>query len=233
MPRGQARRTMLSRVEDMKWARKPALALTTRSERTLIANKDLRLLSYSGTWSLTWRKLETLIRPYREGKRAALANWVSPWQPRSDFESGWLSGMYDGEGSLTKRTRNGNSLVLAITQNAGPLMEHVKELLSADGFDFNYYPQNGKKTTFNLGLKGGTREYLRFLGSYRPRRLLTKLMSSDCDLELWLSPDPVVDVTAVGMKDMVELRTSEGTHFANGFAVHNRQSDQSDQAQAA
>jgi hypothetical protein len=109
---------------------------------------------------------------------------------------------------------------VAITQNAGPVLERVKVLLTADGFDYGVYASNGQKTAHNLGLRGGIREYLRFLGSYRPQRLLNKLMASNCDLELWLAPDPIVDITAVGMKDLVDIQTREGTYFANGFAVH-------------
>jgi hypothetical protein len=223
MPKGQARRTTITTIttiEAVSWSRKPAFAVTTGSGRTVVASKHQRFLSYSGGLSLAWRRLETMIRPYGEGKKAALAVWIAPWRPRADFVGGWLAGMYDGEGSLTKRTRNGSSLVLAITQDAGPLLEHVKGLLTADGFDYNCYASNGQKSCYNLGLKGGTREFLRFLGSYRPRRLLNKLTASNCDLELWLAPDPIVDITAVGMKELVEIETGEGTYFANGFAVH-------------
>ena len=220
MPRGQARRTTITTIEAVSWSRQPAFAVTTESGRTVVASKHQRFLSYSGGWALAWRRLETMIRPYREGKKAALAVWIPPWQPRADFDGGWLSGMFDGEGSLTKRRRNGSSLVLVISQNAGPLLERVKGLLTKDGFQYNCYPANGKKSVYNLGLRGGTREFLRFLGSYRPRRLLNKLTASNCDLELWLAPDPIVDITAVGMKELVDIQTDEGTYFANGFAVH-------------
>ena len=220
MPKQVPRRTSITTIEDVSWCRKPAFAVTTESGRTVVASKDHRFLSYSGGTALAWRRLETLFRPYGDGTKAALAVWIPPWQPRADFDGGWLSGMYDGEGSLTKRTRNGSSLVLNITQNAGPLLEHVKRLLTADGFQYNCHPQNGKTSCHNLGMKGGTREFLRFLGSYRPRRLLNKLTATNCDLELWLAPDPIVDITAVGVKEMVDIQTGEGTFFANGLAVH-------------
>jgi LAGLIDADG-like domain len=182
---------------------------------------EQRFLSYSGGSTLAWRRLETMIRPYREGKKAALASWIPPWQPKASFDGGWLAGMFDGEGSLSKRKRDGSSLVLVISQNAGPVLEHVKCLLTADGFQYNCYPANGQKSVHNLGLRGGTREFFRFLGSYRPRSLLAKLVASDCDLELWLAPDPIVDITTVGIKDLIDIQTREGTYFANGFAVHN------------
>jgi hypothetical protein len=225
MPKGQARRTAITTINTIAWSRKPAFAVTTRSGRTLVASKEHRFLSYSGGSTLAWRRLETLVRPYREAKKAALAVWIPPWQPKADFDCGWLAGMFDGEGSISKRKRDGSSLVLVITQNAGPLLEHVKLLLTADGFEFSCYPANGQKSSHNLGLKGGTREFLRFLGAYRPQRLLSKLIATNCDLELWLTPDPIVDITAVGMKELVAIQTNEGTYFANGFAVHNRKVD--------
>jgi hypothetical protein len=162
-----------------------------------------------------------------------LAVWIPPWQQRSSFEDGWLSGMFDGEGSLSKRSRDGSSLTINISQNPGPLLERVKELLTDSDFQYSIHASNGQNTCQHLYIKGGTREFIRLLGMYRPQRLLAKLLASNCDLELWLTPDPIVDVTYVGMKDMIELQTGEGTHFANGFAVHNRKSEQSDDVEVA
>ena len=219
MPKGQARRTKLTTVTGVPQFRRPAFAITIADGRTLVVAKGHRVLSYSGGSVLGWRMLETMMRPYREGKKAALATWIPPWQPSATFTGGWLSGMFDGEGSLSKRNRDGSSLVLVITQNAGPVLSQVQRLLTEDGFEFNCYRANGQGSVHHLGVRGGTREFFRFLGSYRPQRLLTKLTNSDCDLELWLTPDPIVDITAVGMKELIDLQTDEGTYFANGFAI--------------
>src|SRR5690606_11982835 len=53
-----------------------------------------------------------------------IAYFGAPWDTADDFDGGWMSGMWDGEGCLAINTSNhgaaGRGIELSISQNDGP-----------------------------------------------------------------------------------------------------------------
>ena len=219
-PLNRARRTKLAVVESIQCETRPAFLLSMQSGRSFVACQDQGFLGYSGEAALRWRTVRSLSRPYRGHAVPALASWLVPWQPAADFADGWLSGMFDGEGHVSVRQGKARSIVMGLSQRQGPVLERAKAILSEAGFTlggFTFGGTNGDVT--NVQILGGLQERIRALGLYRPIRLMNKLLASDCDFEVWLSPDPVVRIEAIGQAELVEVRTSTGTFFAEGFAT--------------
>jgi hypothetical protein len=128
--------------------------------------------------------------------------------------------MFDGEGHLSVGTKRNRSVSMGLSQRQGPVLERAKEVLRREGFaptGFSAKGKNGDVT--NLQVMGGLHERLRALGLFRPQRLMDKLLQSHCNFEVWLSPEPIVDIRPLGPSDLLGIQTSTGTFFAEGFAA--------------
>lgn len=220
--RGQnrARRTKLSVIEEIRASSHPAFILYTESGRELIASEQQGLLGYSRDCMLRWRTVKSLSRPYNGHAVPALAKWLTPWQSLEDFDAGWLSGMFDGEGHISVRQGASRSIVMGLSQREGPVLERVKTLLLREQFSFGGSRYGGtNRDVTNINISGGLQERIRALGLYRPMRLMDKLLGSECDFEVWLRPDRIVRFEAIGPTDLLSVKTSTGTFFAEGFAA--------------
>ena len=219
-PLNRARRTKLAVIESIHCATRPACLLTTESGRSLVVCRQQNFLGYSGGFGLRWRSAKSLARPYNGHSVAALASWLNPWQPLEDFDAGWLSGMFDGEGHVSVRQGSTRSLVLGLTQREGLVLERAREILVGAGFSLGGSSARGTNgNVTNLRIVCGLAEKMRALGIFRPIRLMDKLLRSECSFEVWLKPEPVSRIEAIGEADLMEVRTSTGTFFAEGFAA--------------
>src|SRR5213078_808009 len=94
---------------------------------------------------------------------------LSPFQTweRSDstFEAGWLSGIYDGEGSV------GHNCV-SVTQNPGVVLDHIKFLLKDMGLPFTNRPASGSRV--EIVQISTRRDALELIGRLQPLRLTPK-----------------------------------------------------------
>lgn len=139
-----------------------------------------------------------------------------PWQVGEDYESGYLSGVYDGEGCL--------SGTIQFSQNPGTVLDYVKNLL--DKKKFTYRKENRVNDNCEtIVITGGIPEWLRFLGSIRPLRLLKK--GNTCWEGKTISVKSgsmyasVKKITPVGRKEVVALKTSTSTLITEGYFSHN------------
>jgi hypothetical protein len=150
---------------------------------------------------------------------------VEPWDDPKDFESGWLSGFTDGEGSLVLRRgrRNPNVTGIYLVQNPGAVIDQAHEWLLAKRFDVRRY-RSTKVKAEHLRIIGGFSEHLRFLGQLRPIRLLEKFASSERNEKFMVSGitrSRVQKVHRVSDGSICTLQTSTGTFIAEGYAMHN------------
>jgi len=137
-----------------------------------------------------------------------------------------VGGFYDGEGCISIRPAGGFSISLAQVRNG--LIDQLSKTLKGDGFAVGRWNQTEKRDnqqdTERTSIHGGWNECVRFLGMYRPERLLEKFQ------RLFRGRGPhmrksglarVVSVEPVGMKEVVVLETSTRTYVAEGFGHHN------------
>jgi nicotinamide phosphoribosyltransferase len=153
--------------------------------------------------------------------------FAEPWSEDVTRETGWLAGMYDGEGCISrlrpwKPTLKTSHYKVNISQNEGPLMERVRSALSARGFSW----YENKRKCPQLVINGGWSETLRFLGQVRPYRLLEKLPKLMGDMPAMTrhgtcSLATITKIEEIGESTVASIRTSTGTFITAGYLSHN------------
>ncbi len=154
---------------------------------------------------------------------------IGTWEEEKTQESGWVAGIYDGEGSVCrskvdKRRQRGRASNISFAQKEGIILSKVESALTKRGFIFG----ESKKPddSYGLWLKGGLPELLRFLGTFRPVRLLQKapILWEDHSVgnDAGNTKKPkVIGLEYVGFREVVTLGTKHKTFIANGLLSHN------------
>lgn len=166
------------------------------------------------------------------------------WTSDTSWESGWLAGMYDGEGCLSFAKQSSQSVPnavgsdtsylgvhLTMSQREGSTAERIKAALyklvgthcihrreavtRSDG--------KGYRQPFYHFIVTRRTDVMRILGSIRPPRLLIKSAG------VWDGRPIngnhretfVTSIAPVGMGTIANLSTTTRTYIAGGFAMHN------------
>jgi len=160
-----------------------------------------------------------------------IAYFMTPYEEDTSWEGGWLSGFFDGEGTIG--TRNGNQLNFG--QALGPTLDKAVRLLEAKGYQTSvkqYRPADvtdnrgihSRKPLANIYVRGGYQGALRFLGEVRPERLLTKaaqlwngksIRSKGCPCAI------IQEIRPLGTEIVHTIGTSTQTLITEGFLSHN------------
>ena len=147
------------------------------------------------------------------------------WKSRPDWESGYLAGLFDADGSLSF----GRGVILTFIQNAGPLLDNTFMRLISRGYDFHVpwltekggFP--GSKRIVHHTWISNRRDIARFLGEMRPQRLIDKAWPM---MEGRVPPQgsaTIVKIEPIGKGTVIALQTSTRTFMAEGFITHNSQ----------
>ncbi len=175
-------------------------------------------VDYPRTPGLAWKTTAEL----RPGDQIAFIG--RPWEVENTRAAGWLAGMFDGEGSISRSTGEERipHFKVNISQNPGLLLDRVKRELEARGF--TYY-MNVRECP-QVVLTGGWLEVLRFLGTVWPDRLRTKLPEMFDRMPALAQGRTyklatVQDVQSVGTKTTASIQTSCGTFITGGYLSHN------------
>ncbi|PWJ81508.1 intein [Pseudaminobacter salicylatoxidans] len=184
-----------------------------------------------------WVEAKDLVRASKYPTRDGLIHHhiyrsVPTWTPSASFDDGWLSGIFDGEGTLAMPVGNGHgSATLAIAQAPGYVADRAVHILRSHGFDVSWSerpPQQGHhKPLRQIWINGGLPEILRALGTFRPGRLIDR-MRKDVDVSLLSTRNNgggdkirVVDVEPLGPQPIQNISTSSGTYIGEGYLMHN------------
>lgn len=143
-----------------------------------------------------------------------------PWKVFQTYESGWLAGIYDGEGSVHSRAGVG------IAQNRGVVLDKIRAELDNLGVQWRDNGHDGRKC---VGLAIVTIwDCLKLLGATRPVRLLPKAAGIWEDRRGFNARKKVVgdvatvlEVEKLGPGPVIALGTSTKTFIADGFLGHN------------
>jgi hypothetical protein len=145
-----------------------------------------------------------------------ISYFATPWEVEKSPEAGYLAGFFDGEGFTSKGG-------VGFGQNEGPVLDHVKDLLRARGYELSHNNSKGSRCQ-QVRVLGGRETALRFLGSIRPVRLLPKGPRHWDGTQTWGKrsvPAEVLSVEFLGMRETVSVKTSTKTFIAEGFLSHN------------
>jgi len=152
-------------------------------------------------------------------------------QRDSSFDGGYVSGMWDGEGTLSVAADPGEgTFQLHLAQVPNVAYERTRTVLKRHGYSFHERrrdpPGERRQPLMALTINGTRRAVFRFLMEFRPERIIT---------QRWLGPRrkryemllttmervPVRRVQRVGVREIVALGTSTKTFVAEGFGAHN------------
>lgn len=165
-----------------------------------------------------WITTEDIMSLVDSGRTPSLMKIAPVEVEDTDYDAGFLSAAFDGEGSLVRNKWN-----FQFAQNENDFLVAVENKLKSKGFDFARYSYLAKSKLNHVLLKGGRSEALRFMMRFRPPRLLRNWLNLDISKTSLYNMEytDVVSVKFVGLRDVVTLMTDKGTYVANGYGSHN------------
>jgi hypothetical protein len=192
---------------------RPCLEITT-DDGTIRCSTKHRLLVQKGShWG--FGKYQWL--PADEISEGDSLVWiVAPWTEDTSKLAGYIAGVFDGEGWVGKG--------LAFAQKKNEVFAATIDGLAKKGFECKTFADYEQDSCVVTHIMGGLGEKLRFLGTFRPHRLLNKSSA------LWEGRDccskgsrrsKITAIESCGVQEVIALKTGTGTFIANGFLSHN------------
>lgn len=185
---------------------------------TITSGDHQWMVASSGGSNIRWVRTQDL----RAGQRPQ--RLVDQWGEPDTWEAGYIAGILDGEGSLSRSKVNngGHSLSLGFAQKAGVVLDTALRILDSWGFDYSLKDHGRERNGLrSVWLRGGRSEVLRLLGMARPQRLLAKLDVESLGRLVAIGQPEIVSIESLGQGEVVALETTTGTLVAQGFAHHN------------
>ena len=167
--------------------------------------------------SYLWRQTSQL----RVGTR--IPRPLDEWETDDSRDGGYLSGIYDGEGSLYARETNaegGAVMQLSFAQRPGLVLDECLRILSGRlGMScLTHTNQNGVSS---VRIKGGAVKCARLLGALRPVRLLAKFRPELLGSLRSAEDSRVVSIEPIGEKEIVRIAIDHKTMIVEGYPHHN------------
>jgi len=189
---------------------------TTEEHRWLVANKNHGGISYN--WVET-KNLRTASSGIYSSKIPRL---LEVWEEDMSKDAGWIAGMFDGEGTMTK-----DRFGLSIAQRPTPTLTKIESILKA-----KYRGEVSKRDVksnsdcVSLRLNGCAAQKLEFLGKIRPERMMRSFTFEKMGrVESRLGTDEVISITPVGVQKIIKIQTSTKTFVCEGYPMHNCEQD--------
>lgn len=200
---GKGRNYRRSTVTGVKRLIRPCVRLTMGDGSVLTCSEDHSWLVPRVGW----------VQAKDMNPGTLISKMVDPWEEDKTFEGGWISGMMDGEGWVSKG-------MVGVVQKEGPTWERLKALVG-DRVPFRAGKNGSQVQCLNFKGRMGS---MRALGIFRPERLLAKSDSIWEGKRIWSAfspPIPVVSVEFIGDAEVIAIETTSKTFIAEGFMSHN------------
>ena len=201
-----------------------------QSGKILKVTKEHRFLtcvdSSNGYTNYNWTMTKDLVFGQSNTGNSKLPCLLPVEEKLNSYDSGWLAGIFDGEGCLG----GGNSRppTLSVSQRPGIVLDKIENVLNQNNINFSKRYVNKINDCHSLKILDGLPSVYKTLSLFRPERLISKL---DYDtfgrLELKSNgfKDEVVSVTSIGFQDILKIQTSTGTFMCEGYPMHNCHQD--------
>lgn len=214
-PDRQGRRWAPAQVVSNEIQTLPAVRVVFEDGSSLVCTSEhpflARTIRKHGPGKYRWVQARDLMsRPY------AVAKPLDAWDEPTDYDTGWMGGLLDGEGSLVRAAGHESPSALSFAQKTGDVLDRALKILDRDGFDVSVYERAGDDVR-NVRISGGYPEVLRALGTYRPVRLMSKIGHP----RFYSRTVRVVSVEDAGLQQIAVMGTTSKTYIASGFASHN------------
>lgn len=150
---------------------------------------------------------------------------LGTWDVADNRTAGYVAGLYDGEGSLTRHAGGRRKNQLFFSQNRGPVMNAMRSGMIELGLPYSYYdrPPNSTSTTDSV-VVSGLRNVMRTLGTLQPARFrerFEELYEGNAITAGLTESVAVVAIEDAGEIELASIQTSTRTLVANGYLSHN------------
>lgn len=222
------RRYADARVTRFERVMAPTVKITLADGTMFYATCEHPFLAYYGEHnsSARWLTAENMLQAWDKGNKIALGCYLPVWVEDRSYEGGFLAAAFDGEGCLCHSgTHDGETYgyQLSYNQKDNQMLAVVRKYLTKFGFVFSESIDTEGK--HSILIKGGFAEICRFLGTFRPPRLLAKWMQMDVSrkfLECKAGKRiAVIGVEDGGEREIASMSTSAGTYISSGYGSHN------------
>jgi hypothetical protein len=224
--RGNRRHFEESIVYDKWTIRKQAFKLILEDGRSIIASEDHPFL---GMMSRGKIRNQFAWHPFSEYKVGdSLRVIFDVWESGHDYESGWMAGLMDGEGSLKVARKSGGS-DFVISQHPNGIADRAEAYLKYYGFKYHVRDDEHKDRCLHRNDKirrlvlSRTSEIIRLIGQTQPTRWIESKFWKGLALGM-LAPKTklkIISIKPVGEIDLIDIQTSSRTFIAEGIATHN------------
>ncbi len=168
-----------------------------------------------------YRKKET-----GQNSKRYIQRFIPVWKEETNKVSGWLAGIFDGEGYISMSNRTG--IQMGVAQNKGIIFDEICKRLKE--FNIAYTPfktGNISSKVISCQIKGGFPNIFEVLGKIRPVRLLNKFKNSLLGGDFNKQLDGkgcllTIDKAYIEKEEwVVGIETNTHTYLCEGFAAHN------------
>ena len=181
--------------------------------RRFLAQAGVQTSEFLFSQATEARRAMFAIRSYARDNVLAIQGLIEwPAAPSSEWQKGFLAGIFDAEGSCSRG-------ILRISNTDPSILLWTMSCLAALGFDAVKEPTRPNGVT-SIRLRGGLKERLRFFHATDPvitrkRQIDDAAVKSDARLK-------VVSVQPLGLElPMYDITTGTGDFIANGVISHN------------
>jgi DNA polymerase I-like protein with 3'-5' exonuclease and polymerase domains len=201
----------------------PSYQIELENGKKIVASEDhLWLVRRSGYMEYVWKKTKDLTQT------DSFRLFCEPWEDDLSYESGYLAGVYDGEGSISIA----RGPILSFNQVEGQVLDYTIKLTQDKGFETHgpyerkggFNPLRTSSVVYVLGVI----PILRFLGVTRPKRLMKKHWKVWEGKSLNLKGAEyhrIKSISYIGDQEVIAIQTSTRTFIADGYYTHNSQQE--------
>lgn len=203
-------------IEKKRELKADCIKITLSDGKELVCSKNHRwLIKRPVSETYFWRKAGELS----VGERMCVP--LSTWETETSFDAGWLSGIFDGEGTIHMGKGKHS---LSFYQNKGLVLDRGKQILTSLNIPYNFGDKNnGVAEYVDIDQKPYV---LELLGRLKPTRLLkSKVWDGLRICNKNKNVVRIVNIEPVGERDVVDIQVSTRAFLANGVVSHNSDND--------
>lgn len=228
----KGRQWKVSEIQEKRIIKRPCYKIHLSDGTTLISSAEhLWLASRGEEHHYHWIRTDQLMtNRFSWGRKWCLFKAIATWSERQEYQAGYLAAAFDGEGSFSQGRRywaheeglkkGCGTTSLSFAQKPNAMLHATKEYLHDFGFMFSERPRKDHDLV-DIQILGGITDYLRFVGTVRPHRLLENFDPAKLGKFARKEAIAVIGLEYIGEQEVVALQTSEHTFIAEGFASHN------------
>lgn len=221
-PVSKARMTKVATVEALGRIVQPCFKVKLDTGATITASIGHQWLAKRDRSGFAWRSTEQL------SVGDQLQWFGEPWEQDLSYGAGRVRGFVEGEGTCGVADNGGFPKArISWYQKAGKLLDEINALVEARGFRFSAFERIAgvnQSAVMHVDLLGGWREVARFLGVFRPTRMIEKadeIVAGHTTTGRNFGGALVVSIEPVGDLEVVTIKTSTNTMVAEGMFTHN------------